>query len=531
MATLDSSLSNKVDNGRFRVFSDARVADSLTNCNYYINARCIVPDGTVTGAAADIYRPNFNIGNQRYFAFDRYDGVSKFQIMYRVNKRYHPANAIIQTIDTSGNNNLWTGWSDWVTEKGTKDDPAEEVATVKINTSEDIVVWQHEFNHTYLEATTEYDCYNYEIRVRAYNDKLNTCGAWSVYAASLLPVPSITGMTVEQSPSGKSWIVTAQTNYPRWVRVRLRGASYYNSKTKELSWLSDSTCIDGQFKPDTIIFSVPNGYVRKNKDGKDCAYFRVHSIASAEDDAISRWFSAGQPATADNYYAKFQAGEHVEPELPKPVFTYDASSQHLTFYTASSGDNYNDVQVCVLWTGSDNLTHTEILETTYNEDLEKWVSVCNCPPLDIDLTIRVSVIGDDWAAHEIHLTIPSNGLLCFDGDLGNVRLKYNQSISTGDTIAGETIECVGREFPISRYGGVLSREIKLEATMLNSDILGGDGWKSNVEPLSGQADWILRIPGGEKYRVMVTSLDRNTENPTNNKLLSVSISCKVVGYE
>ena len=539
-ATLDTSLDEKVDVGKFSVYSDARAdaEDYINNCGYRIDPCCIVPDGTVTGAAADIYRPDFNIGNQRYFRFERRDGVSVFQIMWRVNKRYHPANAVIQTIDTSGNNNLWTGWSDWITENGTKDDPGEEIADVNINYSEDIAVWQHKFEHTYLEATTEYDCYNYQIRVRVYNAKENKCSNWSISSLSLLPVPSITGLSVTEL-SSTSWLVTAQTNYPRAVYVDLRNAMYYDSFTKTLKFLRNITPVSKEFKPidkketttDSIAFIIPNSCIRNDKNGKPSAYFTVGSLASAEDRSIARWFSAGQPAQDENFYAKFQAGEHVEPELPEPVFTYDASSQHLTFYTASSGDNYNDVQVSVLWTGTDSTTHTEILETEYNEDLGKWVSVCNCPPLDIDLTIRVSVIGDDWAAHEIHLTIPSNGLLCFDGDLGSVRLKYNQSISTGDTIAGETIECVGREFPISRYGGVLNREIKLEATMLNSDILGGDGWKSNVEPLSGQADWILRIPGGEKYRVMVTSLDRNTENPTNNKLLSVSISCKVVGYE
>ena len=83
---------------------------------------------------------------------------------------------------------------------------------------------------------------------------------------------------------------------------------------------------------------------------------------------------------------------------------------------------------------------------------------------------------------------------------------------------------------MSRYGGSAKRELRVDAECLNpAEVnIGGDRWKKNLEILSKPVDWWVRIPGGERHRVMIKSVDRNTAYPTNGKVLSVSVSCEVV---
>ena len=522
MAELNSNMAEAGDNGHLRRDVNGTETQYAILGGAYANRGVVYPDSS---CSIDIIRSDFKIPNTFYFTFYRSEGLKQFQIMYRYKKRYAPANAAVSTLDTSGAD-VWTDWSTWETETGTQDDPGEEVAS--INITGDLVVWKKELAHTYSEIN-DFDKVIYQFRARAYNSALNECGQWYVCDLAVTYPPAITGYSCTHEIIGgtEGMRVGIRTNYQRPVKLTLKKSSY--DPTNEYIVRETSSTPD----IDLISFTLPSIYINSTS-----ADFLYSVLADANDANCCRWCATITPSYKNRrYWYSFVFSEsHVEPTLPEPKVEYDASNQQITFYVKSSNTSpttYDTVQGSIQWEDA-NTNKASILELdfSYDKTTSKWSATALKPPLDLPLTLKLAVITDDYMTRQYtNIIVPSNGLLCFDGDLGSVRLKYNQSISTGDTIAGETIECVGREFPISRYGGVLSREIKLEATMLNSDILGGDGWKSNVEPLSGQADWILRIPGGEKYRVMITSLDRNTENPTNNKLLSVSISCKVVGYE
>lgn len=529
MARLVSSLGSPGTNG---VLSRVNSGPDYTYMLLMGRPGVVFPDSS---SSVDIIKPNFGISNTFYFRFRRNGNLSQFQIMYRYRRRYAPSMAA--AIDSSGSD-VWTDWTDWTTENGTTGDPGEEIATVNISdidpydssTVKEGVTWQKALVHTYKEVD-EYDRTVYQFRVRVYNSVQNTCGAWTCWTLNVDYVPAITGLTVTKRSDG-GLNVSVQTNYQRNIYAYISNSYYYRAAYKDYCVLNQGSVVDNTTGPDALTFVVPPAHVR---DGK--AYFRYANIGDSSYTAF-RWLSCATPSTSTGGYCVFTPQAHVEPTLPTPTITTDTTSHRLQVYVASSGDNYTDVQGSAQWTDLAGTERTQALEFSYNSTTKKWTATFSRPPLDVEMQLRIAVVGDDWALHTATATVPSEGLVCFDSptsqsNAGAVRLKYNQSISTGDEIAGETVECVGREFPISRYGGPLKRTIKLDAQMLNPDApnVGGDGWKNSVECLTQPTDWILRIPGGEVYRVLVSSLDRNTATPTNTKVMDVSITCEVLGYD
>lgn len=490
------------------------------------------PTGAVypdSSSSVDIVKSNFGISNTFYLRFIRNGKLTCFQIMYRYRKRYAPSAAA--AIDSSGSD-VWTDWTDWATEKGTTGDPGEEIATTKLNNNATIgyTTWQKALAHTYKEGD-EYDRVTYQFRVRVYNSVANTCGAWTTFTLDVRWVPAITGLTVAKRSDG-GFNVAVQTNAQRNIRAYVSCPQYYKSGDGYLT-ISSAVAASKTATPDGLSFVIPVSCVKSNK-----AYFRFSQIGLAESfDTTARFLGTAAPSWG-NPPCAYTPQTHVEPTLPAPTITTDTSGQSLTVDVVSSGDNYTDVQGSAQWTDMAGTERTQALEFSYSSTAKKWTASFTRPPLDVEMTLRIAVVGDDWALHTAKATVASDGLVCFDsptssGNAGAVRLKYNQSISTGDEIAGETVECVGRDFPISRYGGPLKRTVKLDAQMLNPDSphIGGDGWKNSVEPLTQPNDWVLRIPGGEVYRVLVSSLDRNTASPTNTKVLEVSATCEVLGYD
>lgn len=523
MARLDSSLGSPGYMGKFVRVKTGTDAAGLNGAVY--------PDSS---SSVDIVKPNFGVSNTFYFRFSRNGSLSKFQIMYRYRKRYSPSAA--WAIDDSGGN-VWTDWTDWTTEKGTVDDPGEEVATVDISDegggTKNAATWQKAFAHKYSEVD-EYDRVVYQFRVRAYNSVANTCGKWWQCELAVNFVPAITGLTVAKRADG-GYSVSVQTNLQRDVYAYVDNSKYYNSKLGSYTDLRNKTICDKTAAADGMAFTIPAADVY---GGKAC--FRTARIAPADaQDKAYRWLScsavgiyesAGDPRV-------FTPQSRVEPTLPEPTITTDTTGRNLQVYVVSSGDNYTDVQGSAGWTDLSGEERDEPLSFAYDSSAKRWVANYWLPPLDTPMDVRVAIVGDDWKAYKVEgVTVPSDGCICFDRTLAHdraqaVRLKYNQSVTLSDEVAGETVECVGREFPVSRYGGVKTRTVKLDASYIHTDFLGGNGWKNSVECLTQANDWVLRIPGGEVYRVMVSSLDRSTEAPTNGKLMDVSITCEVVGYD
>lgn len=495
-----------------------------------------IPTGAVypdSSSSVDITKPNFGISNTFYLRFIRNGNLTKFQIMYRYRKRYTPSAAA--ALDSSGSD-VWTDWTDWATEKGTTGDPGEEVATTKLNNNAAIgvTVWQKALAHTYKEGD-EFDRVTYQFRVRVYNPTANTCGAWTWWTLDVRWVPAITGIAVKKRADG-GFNVSVQTNAQRSVYANVAVSQYpfveYSGVTNYYV-LSSATVVKKAATSDGLSFVIPPAHIKNNK-----AYFRFSQIGLSESFGTTARFLGTTAPSWDNPPSAYTPQDRTEPTLPAPTITTDTSSRNLQVYVVSSGDNYTDVQGSTNWTDLTGIERTETLEFSWDSSAKRWKANFWLPPLDVEMQVRVAVVGDDWALHTATATVPSEGLVCFDRALKHdraqaVRLKYNQSISTGDEIAGETVECVGREFPISRYGGPLKRTIKLDAQMLNpaNANVGGDGWKNSVEPLTQPNDWVLRIPGGEVYRVLVSSLDRNTASPTNTKVMDVSMTCEVLGYD
>lgn len=531
MARLDSSLGAPgAGSTLVRRADGTDPGSALFNTAPYTGA--VYPDSS---SNVDIVKPNFGISNTFYLRFERNGNISQFQIMYRYRKRYTPSAAA--ALDSSGSD-VWTDWSEWATEKGTQADPGEEVATVKFGsaltgTGAMSTTWQKALAHTYSEGDT-YDCVAYQFRVRVYNAVQNTCGAWTVFSLNVRWVPAITGLTVTKRSDG-GFNVAVQTNAQRNVRANVYSAQYYDAADggRYRSIWGVGTVVNKQALPDGMAFTIPAAAVKNNK-----AYFERSWIGLAESyDTTARFLSCQVPSW-NNPPCVFIPQTHTEPTLPAPVITTDTDGQSLQVCVKSSGENYTDVQGSAQWTDLRGVQRTEELAFTWDSTAGKWTANEWLPPLDVEMKLHIAVVGDDWALHTKTVTIPSDGLICFDRTLTQdrsqtVRLKYNQSVSTGDEVAGETVECVGRDFPISRYGGPLSRTIKIDASYLNParQNVGGDGWKNSIECLTQPNDWVLRIPGGEVYRVMVSSLDRNTDSPTNTKVLDVSLTCKVVGYD
>lgn len=529
MARLDNSLGSPGDAGELVRRTDGKNPSYNVLADYAANPGTVYPDSS---SSVDIVKPNFGIPNTFYFAFIRNGSLSKFQIMYRVRKRYTPSAA--WAIDDSGGN-VWTDWTDWTTEKGTVDDPGEEVATTKIvakSSAASYALWTKAFAHKYSEVD-EYDRIVYQFRVRAYNSVANTCGKWWQCELPVTYAPAITGLAVQWRSDG-GFDVAVQTNSQRNVRARVDTSFMYDT-SYPVGWrwraLRNQTVCDKTAGADSMAFTIPAADVRSNR-----ALYLTSRLALAEDTSVFRPLSCSADY-ADGRYSVFTPQDRTEPTLPEPTITTDTTGQNLQVYVASSGDNYTDVQGSAGWTDLAGEERDVPLSFSYDSSAKRWVANYWLPPMDVKMDIRVAVVGDDWKAYKLTgVVVPSNGYIRFSRTLAHDRsqsvfLKYNQSVTLSDEIAGETVECVGREFPVSRYGGVKTRTIKLDASYIHPDYLGGNGWKNSVECLTQANDWVLRIPGGEVYRVMVSSLDRSTEAPTNGKLMDVSITCEVVGYD
>ena len=527
MARLDSSLGSPGTWGRFTHVKSG--TDSYKAYKGETTAGAVYPDSS---SNVDIVKSNFGIPNTFYFRFSRNGNLSQFQIMYRYRKRYSPSAA--WAIDDSGGN-VWTDWTDWTTEKGTVDDPGEEVATVNFSVdaaagesgTKGTATWQKAFSHKYSEID-EYDRVVYQFRVRVYNSVANTCGKWWQCELPVNFVPAITGLTVTKRADG-GFGVSVQTNYQRRVRAYLAGSVYYQGSYTRT--ITTDVIAAATADPDALAFTIPAKHIKNG-----VAYIR-DSYITPEDVYCERGLSCTWQPAVNEWSGYFTPQSRVEPTLPEPTITTDTASRNLQVYVVSSGDNYTDVQGSAGWTDLSGEERDEPLSFAYDSSTKRWVANYWLPPLDTPMDVRVAIVGDDWKAYKVEgVTVPSDGCICFDRTLAHdrartVRLKYNQSVTLSDEVAGETVECVGREFPVSRYGGVKTRTIKLDASYIHTDFLGGNGWKNSVECLTQANDWVLRIPGGEVYRVMVSSLDRSTEAPTNGKLMDVSITCEVVGYD
>ena len=529
MALLNSSYGAAGTSGRFIRLVDGDNPMVLPDSgNYVITQNTIYPDSS---SSVDVIKSDFGLENTFYFSFLPSQTYKTFQLQYRFKKRYSPSNAQTQQFDTSGAE-VWTDWSEWTNEDGSTGDIADAASNVvlsEINGSNS-ATWQKAFNHLY-SAISSYDKFLYQFRVRVYNAAANTCGAWTVCDAPLCYAPAITGYSVERISNTSGWIAKFQTNWQRnnlQIEIKNPCTSIGRDSTRKCPPI---TTIDKYTDTGDIQFQLPARVVV----GQEEVYFRDSCLSIYEDGKVySRYLGTSTPPHI-GVRGHFKCKEHVNPEtIAIPTISYDTGNQQLYCEVTSTGAAYDDVNCAIEWTSPAGVKRIEEYTMAANDDKTKWTFTIEQPPLDIGMRIYATVIksGDWLRTMSGAVVVPSDGLVCFDSSLqGSTRLKYNQSITLNDEIAGETIDVVGRDYPVSRYGGVQSKTLKIDAQMLNSSLTGGDGWKGDLEKLTSQCDWILRIPGGEKYRVFIESLDRSTSSPTNSKLLDVSMSCKVIGDE
>lgn len=530
MAKLNTTYEKFGSNGMFKRNKYGADSSNLAGAYTPING-CIYPDGG--SGTTDIICSNFGIGNTFFFSFNVEKKGLVFQAQYRMRKRYSPSNAAALLIDNSGSE-VWTDWSEWTNEDDSTGEIPDEASDVGIYEREGAqgyrATWNKSFAHTYSELT-DFDKYHYEFRVRLYNSAANECGQWTVCALPMCFAPAITGYSITKLSDG-AWQCVINTNWQRSVYALMRtpcnktGASLVQSAIG----LAPSNG-DGELR-----FQIPANFINARIDNN--VYFRESKLYITEDGIqFGRWLSIEIPPYA-GYQGVFYPKARTEPSLPKPTTTYNPYNQKFTWYVESSDKSttvYDDVQVSITWIDNNNDKRTELYEMQYDASSKKWYTTVKNPPLDVNFTVTTVVVANgEWKAYvyDYEIKVPSDGLICFDNDQNkSVRLKYNQSVTVNDEIAGEVVDVVGRNYPVSRYGGTQAKTVKIEAQMLNSNLAGGDGWKADLSILTTQCDWVLRIPGGEKYRVFIESLDRETENPTNLKILGVSISCKVVGDE
>ena len=534
MALLNASYGAAGSNGRFaRVASGTDITYLPNSGNYVISENAIYPDSS---CEVDYIKKDFGLNNVFYFRFQPNTSYKTFQIQYRLKKRYSPSNAVAQRLDTSGAE-VWTDWSEWTNEDGSTGDIADAASNVKVETPSYVpsyATWQLTFEHPYSGITT-FDKFLYQFRVRVYNAAANTCGTWTVCDVALNYVPAITGYEVKQVGSSM-WRVAFNTNWQRDnLRIQVSNSCTSNGKVSGKTY---SPIILYKGLPDSKTTTIGDFWFYLSgsivSNGILTTYFNNSELYAYEDGKrYHRWLGTEPPSTT-GVHGIFTRGTHTEAAIADPKLSYDSLNQQLTCIVTSTGAAYDDVNCSIVWTSPTKKECIEEYTMAVNSAKTQWTFTVENPPLDTNMAVRITPIVDgDWKAWEYkNIVVPSNGLVCFNNSFqGSACLKYNQSITLNDEIAGETIDVVGRDYPISRYGGSQSKTLKIDAQMLNSSLTGGDGWKGDLEKLTSQCDWILRIPGGEKYRVFIESLDRSTSSPTNSKLLDISISCKVIGDE
>ena len=401
-----------------------------------------------------------------------------FQVQYRYRSRYSPAAsaAVEQTASE-----VWTEWGDWTWAGGATDGTSPTKSTTTKKQGYHVLSDNFDFAFDY----STYDAYEYEFRVRGFNEPNDAVSEWAYETLFVRFRPNIP-VTAELVSEGVA--VTIATDWQRGGKAVVQ--RYVGKKrpcvTETVSATSDTS---------DVTVTVPNDAIAGLTESSTEIYV----------DRVSYYPTGGEWNQVRNSVT-FTAHENPS-TIPVPqIFVAEE--------TVEVVGTFDNVFVSIAWTDDEDNSFSGLVSME-QVDETSWYGLMTAPPYDVPITIRVVGVADgDWLQTSANATIASNGRYTWTNDTGeaSVRLRSDDSAhSWSEELSCETNKALGARRPISTYETGGERSISFSGNvMLNKwEFANAKFTQAShselLKVLRHEGDSWYRTPGGGRYRVAIKS--------------------------
>lgn len=444
--------------------------------------------------------------------------ASTYQVQYRERRRYSPSGYTSAGVAPA---NQWEAWGDW-------QDPDSSVANdtaSPVSISGRVVTYQgHSWAYSY--DTSAYDMYSVQVRVRVFDEPSLTASQWAYASLDAVIRPWATLTALPNSEGGYT-VTVALTNWQRGGnRLVIDGTRYCmdNARGQNLGpWWNNTPFWAGVTAPmgatggtvDVPAAAMSEGRIYATNisvitgDGGHSVLDGTNMYAydcAADSNAGSPFHPAGSRVYM------VPVGEHEDPAgitAPTVTATPDDAGNLAVRIT---GGEWDGCSVWYTWTDARGVRgHGQA--TTAKTSARIWGAQIIAPPFDVPITINASVTKNgQWVARSTTATVPSNGVVELrrtdTGESLQIRYNARDTVQRKFDLDAETVKPAGAARPKSRYGTGGEMGLSVSGLVPGTGVTGGmltEAALSEFVQLESAGDWLLRLPGGERYTVALMS--------------------------
>lgn len=420
-----------------------------------------------------------------------------YQLQYRTRRRLSPPYAA--TFGYAAGEEAWEEWGEW---------QGHDLSDVKSDTERlswgNLNVTSASFDFPY--DFSQYDRIEYQVRVRAFDEKTLKCSNWGYGELSVLYEPVAEVASATRQPNGDV-LLSVETNW-------LRGGNKFSLASLRRDENKIGNEVDGSVKlhnldpdftatiPASMVGDAKRVYADMRFNTSDSAWFRCFT---------RQWFDIGENTPPDS--------------IAEPIVTVEDMEPYVFVNVVSEGADYEAVYVTASYT--DALGKQEIIEAEAVNGGFLWSAFIDAPPYDVPVTYTVAVVnGDGWTSKSVEHVTESKGRCTWSDEDYAVSLVFDLEVKSSFSLFTEVVDTADGK-AVARFGRGGSRALTVEGTLLAPSIADG-AWKPALEALRMPRKWVYRKPGGERYKVVVTSVSDSEAKGTIDRVVSASVSMREV---
>lgn len=449
-----------------------------------------------------------------------------YQVQYRERRRFSPSGYTAAGVAPA---NQWEAWGEWQDPDGAV---ANDTAS-PVSVSGNVVTYQgHSWAYGY--DTSTYDMYAVQLRVRVFDEPSATASQWAYATLDAVIRPWATLTALPNAQGGYTVTVVLENWQRGGNRLTIDGTRYCmdNARGQSLGpWWNNTPfwagCTAGLGATggtvDVPAAAMSGGRIYATNisvvtaDG-GTSVLDASNMYNYDCPADSNTGSAMHPAGARVYMVP--VGEHEDPAgvtAPTVTATQDEAGN---LAVKVSGGEWDGVSVWYTWTDARGVTGHGQADAA-KASARIWGAQIIAPPFDVPITINASVTKNgQWVARSTTATVESGGAVELRRtDTGeSLRVLYNAR----DTVRrcfdndAETVKPAGAPRPKSRYGTGGAMSLSVSGLVPGEGVTGGmltESALADFVQLEGAGDWLLRLPGGERYRVALMSYSLDNAAP------------------
>lgn len=448
-----------------------------------------------------------------------------FQVQYRTRERYSLAALALMGSDLR---DVWTTWSAWTDPESAV---TNDIASTTAKSGQVITYTGHPFAYTY--DWTTYDARELELRVRVFDLTTLTCSDWTYQLLRVAYRPTVTATAAHEADGSISVQVISD-----WVRSgsmlsvsNPRRWSAYGGGSPSLGWPPSERWggITKLLTDDTgdTEFLVPGNLAQSN----NYVYFGQLSFITG-DGAEGITSALLYPSSSMTVYRIAVTGHTNPPGVDVPTITATEDSHGNLAVTVTG--NYDTAAAWYTWTDARGVTKQQQIELAAS-GANTWAGLIEAPPYDVAITINAAgTKTGQWASDTITETVDSAGAVTLQHTATSERVSilYNARDTVKRKYDNEValFKPAGSSRSKSRYGegGRMGLSVSGISPDVTQTVTGLEcaGVAAFAE-LETWGDWILRIPGGERYAVALKSYA--LENAGAPGFFNLGLELEVVG--